>query len=70
MHRVSAVREMFSDNVASIFFSFRIPEFKPSAHHRSEDVRVDGEPGRLPSVGDDVCELPEAAGLLQHRDHA
>ncbi len=52
------------------FFLLRIPEFKPSAHHRSEDVRVDGEPGRLPSVGDDVCELPEAAGLLQHRDHA
>lgn len=50
--------------------SFRIPEFKPSSNHRSEDVRVDGEPGRLPSFRHDVRELPEAAGLLQHRDHA
>lgn len=65
--RGSAFREMTRP---LSLFPFRIPEFEPSPHHRSEDVRVDGEPRRLPPVGDDVCELPETAGLLQHRDHA
>lgn len=47
----------------------RFPQPEPASDHREEDVRVHGEPGRLPAVGDDVRELPEAAGLQQHRYH-
>lgn len=47
----------------------RFPEFESSPDDCAQDIRVDREPRRLPAVSDDVCKLPEASGLFQHRDH-
>lgn len=52
-----------------LFLLARFPEFESSPDNRAQDVWVNGEPGRLPAVGDDVCKLPEASWLFQHRDH-
>ena len=48
----------------------RFPEPKSPSDDREEDIRVDGEPGRLPPLSHDLRQLPEAAWLFQHRDHA
>lgn len=46
---------------STLFATGRFPEPQPSADHREEDVRVDGEPRRLPALGHDLRQLPEAA---------
>lgn len=51
-------------------FVLRFPEPEPPFDDREEDVRVHRKPGRLPPLRHDLCQLPEAAWLLQHRDHA
>lgn len=53
-----------------VFLSLRFPEPESPSDDCEEDIRVDGEPGWLPPLSHDLRQLPEAAWLLQHRDHA
>ena len=50
-------------------FDPRFPESESPFDDCEKDVRVHREPGRLPPLSHDLCQLPEAAWLLQHRDH-
>lgn len=48
----------------------RFPEPESPFDDREKDIWVDRKPGWLPPLSHDLCQLPEAAWLLQHRDHA
>lgn len=50
--------------------SVRISKPESTVDHCEEDIWVVGESGWLSPLGHDLRQLPEAAWLLQHRDHA
>lgn len=68
--RESSVKYMKAFQTLTPVFDLRFPEPEPPFDDREEDVRVHRKPRRLSPLRHDLCQLPEAAWLLQHRDHA
>lgn len=66
----TSTRSDIQQSCLTLMFARRFPEPEPSFDNRQKDVWIDRKPRWFPPLSHDVCELPEVAWLLQHRDHA